>query len=281
MDRERRSGVGHHTKVGGVQRLASAAQLLHVGEYRRPAVSIYPSAAASAHPYSAASAEAARALADRRRFRRRALRDVPAGSSPASICTFSSISGPGASQRDHDGAPTGQEVSERPHPRPRGGDRGLRSPASMLSPACIPGYTTAGRRGGAERRRRLGQSPTRFQSLASSRAPHRRAPCWPSGIAFGGAPRRWSETIVSAAVAPIAVRRNAPGRCSRAARAGDGVEWGAVDHFSDVDMVHMPAEMSMETARRTDADLLAALLVGTADTVVALVEDGELSRAAG
>eukprot|EP00873_Tetraselmis_striata_P006851 jgi/Tetstr1/427115/TSEL_017318.t1 len=76
-------------------------------------------------------------------------------------------------------------------------------------------------------------------------------------------------------------------------------------------MVHMPAEMSMETAvpidfqeawaeaqrcvservvaaveaddpvRRTDADLFAALLVGTADTVVALVEDGELSRAVG
>eukprot|EP00873_Tetraselmis_striata_P016686 jgi/Tetstr1/436950/TSEL_025722.t1 len=155
-----------------------------------------------------------------------------------------------------------------------------------------------------------------------------------------------------------------------------GVGWGAVDHLSDVDMVHMPAEMSMETAvpidfqeawaeaqrcvnervvaameaddpvvldralkwkyllpqlllrapsrggrrrlqalawrfrafaerrmtelvrswddarteafyagharqRRTDADLFAALLVGTADTVVALVEDGELSRAAG
>eukprot|EP00873_Tetraselmis_striata_P019639 jgi/Tetstr1/439903/TSEL_028310.t1 len=33
--------------------------------------------------------------------------------------------------------------------------------------------------------------------------------------------------------------------------------------------------------RRTDADLFAALLVGTADTVVTLVEDGELSRAAG
>eukprot|EP00873_Tetraselmis_striata_P026819 jgi/Tetstr1/447083/TSEL_034521.t1 len=33
--------------------------------------------------------------------------------------------------------------------------------------------------------------------------------------------------------------------------------------------------------RRTDGDLFAALLVGSADTVVALVEDGELSRAAG
>eukprot|EP00873_Tetraselmis_striata_P038551 jgi/Tetstr1/458815/TSEL_045199.t1 len=30
--------------------------------------------------------------------------------------------------------------------------------------------------------------------------------------------------------------------------AGDGVGWGAVDHLSDVEMVHMPAEMSMETA---------------------------------
>eukprot|EP00873_Tetraselmis_striata_P016966 jgi/Tetstr1/437230/TSEL_025960.t1 len=33
--------------------------------------------------------------------------------------------------------------------------------------------------------------------------------------------------------------------------------------------------------RRTDADLFAALLVGTAETVVALVEDGKLSRASG
>eukprot|EP00873_Tetraselmis_striata_P039546 jgi/Tetstr1/459810/TSEL_005160.t1 len=39
--------------------------------------------------------------------------------------TFSSISGPGASQRDHDGVPNGQEVPERPQPRPRGGNRGL------------------------------------------------------------------------------------------------------------------------------------------------------------
>eukprot|EP00873_Tetraselmis_striata_P010680 jgi/Tetstr1/430944/TSEL_020700.t1 len=62
QDRERRSGVEHHTEVGSVQRLASAAQLLH-----------------------SAYAEAARTLADRRRFLRLALRDVPAGSSPASI----------------------------------------------------------------------------------------------------------------------------------------------------------------------------------------------------
>eukprot|EP00873_Tetraselmis_striata_P009911 jgi/Tetstr1/430175/TSEL_020006.t1 len=173
-----------------------------------------------------------------------------------------------------------------------------------------------------------------------------------------------------------ASRARYPPPPTRPSPAGDGVGWGAVDHLSDVDMVHMPAEMSMETAvpidfqeawaeaqrrvnervvaameandpvvldralkwkyllpqlllrapsrggrrrlqalawrfrafaerrmtelvrswddarteafyagharqRRTDADLFAALLVGTADTVVALVEDGELSRAAG
>eukprot|EP00873_Tetraselmis_striata_P026824 jgi/Tetstr1/447088/TSEL_034526.t1 len=173
-----------------------------------------------------------------------------------------------------------------------------------------------------------------------------------------------------------ASRARHPPPPSRPSPAGDGVGWGAVDHLSDVDMVHMPAEMSMETAvpmdfqeawaeaqrcvnervvaavevddpvvldralkwkyllpqlllrapsrggrrrlqalacrfrafaerrmtelarswddarteafyagharqRRTDADLFAALLVGTADTVVALVEGGELSRAAG
>jgi len=39
--RERRSGVRHHAEVSSVQRLASAAQLLHSGEFRRPAVSIH------------------------------------------------------------------------------------------------------------------------------------------------------------------------------------------------------------------------------------------------
>eukprot|EP00873_Tetraselmis_striata_P007227 jgi/Tetstr1/427491/TSEL_017617.t1 len=34
--------------------------------------------------------------------------------------------------------------------------------------------------------------------------------------------------------------------------AGDGVGWGAVDHLFDVDMVHMPAETSMETAVPVD-----------------------------
>eukprot|EP00873_Tetraselmis_striata_P042592 jgi/Tetstr1/462856/TSEL_007805.t1 len=87
---ERRSGVGHHTEVGGVQRLASAAQLLHGGdEFRRPAVGIYhrrrhPIPRSIGAPLRSPT-KAAHALADRRRFRRWALRDVPAGSSPASI----------------------------------------------------------------------------------------------------------------------------------------------------------------------------------------------------
>eukprot|EP00873_Tetraselmis_striata_P029507 jgi/Tetstr1/449771/TSEL_036835.t1 len=89
-DRERRSGVGHHTEVGGVQRLASAAQRLHSGEFRRPAVSIYhrrrhPIRRSIGAPPPQPVQKAACALADRRRFCRRALREVPAGSSPASI----------------------------------------------------------------------------------------------------------------------------------------------------------------------------------------------------
>eukprot|EP00873_Tetraselmis_striata_P021179 jgi/Tetstr1/441443/TSEL_029689.t1 len=94
--------------------------------------------------------------------------------------------------------------------------------------------------------------------------------------------------------------------------------WGAVGDLSDVDMGPGPRRAAAATSallgvalplirrsahdrtralmgrrahqtlyagharqRRTDADLFAALLVGTADTVVALVEDKELSRAAG
>eukprot|EP00873_Tetraselmis_striata_P032922 jgi/Tetstr1/453186/TSEL_040203.t1 len=111
--------------------------------------------------------------------------------------------------------PEPNKVFERPQPRPRGGNRVLAlTAASMLSPDCIPGYTAAGRRGVEERRRRLGQSPTHFNSV--------------TGIAAGAA--CWAPRI------------------DAAARAGDGgVGWGAVDHLSDMDMVHMPAEMSMET----------------------------------
>eukprot|EP00873_Tetraselmis_striata_P034269 jgi/Tetstr1/454533/TSEL_041430.t1 len=109
---------------------------------------------------------------------------------------------PSANMRDDDGVPTGQEVSERPKPRSRGGNRRLALTGLDALARRIPSYTTAGRRGGAWRRQRLGQSPTRFQSMASSRAPS----------------------------------------------SGDGLGWGAVDHLSDVDLVHMPAEMSMETA---------------------------------
>eukprot|EP00873_Tetraselmis_striata_P027724 jgi/Tetstr1/447988/TSEL_035292.t1 len=294
--------------------------------------------------------------------------------------TFSSISGPGASQRDHDGAPTGQEVSERPQPRPRGGNRGIaltgldalarlhsrlhgsgparRGVAPAAAWTVADALSVAGVAAWAPRIDAAARSlqPARVRHhpadvlaftevaaawLAKARAVlaerHRRrgarraggagqssvlpSPALPSVAAFRG-------VAAPPVVAPTPPEVGAPaghpgGQASRAryppppprpSPAGDGVGWGAVDHLSDVDMVHMPAEMSMETApwrgafaerrmtelvrswddarteafyagharqRRTDADLFAALLVGTADTVVALVEDGELSRAAG
>eukprot|EP00873_Tetraselmis_striata_P037349 jgi/Tetstr1/457613/TSEL_044180.t1 len=298
--------------------------------------------------------------------------------------TFSSISEPGASQRDHDGAPTGQEVSERPQPRPRGGNRGLaltgldalarlhsrlhgsgparRGVAPAAAWTVADALSVAGVAAGAAWAPRI---DTAARSLQPARVRHHPADV----LAFTEIAAAW----LAKARAVLADRHRRRG-ARRAA--GDGVGWGAVDHLSDVDMVHMPAEMSMETAvpidfqeawaeaqrcvnervvaameaddpvvldralkwkyllpqlllrapsrggrrrlqalawrfrafaerrmtellrswddarteafytgharqRRTDADLFAALLVGTADTVVALVEDGELSRAAG
>eukprot|EP00873_Tetraselmis_striata_P018023 jgi/Tetstr1/438287/TSEL_026854.t1 len=357
--------------------------------------------------------------------------------------TFSSISGPGASLRDHDGAPTGQEVSERP--RPRGGNRGLaltgldalarlhsmlhdsgparRGVAPAAAWTVADAFSVAGVAAGAAWAPRtdaaaMSLQPTRARHhpadvvaftevaaawLAKARAAlaerHRRrgarraggagqssvlpSPALPSVAAFRGVA---APPVVAPTLLEVGAPAGHPGSQASRARysppptrpspAGDGVGWGAVDHLSDVDMVHMPAEMSMETAvpidfqeawaeaqrcvnervvaaveagdpvvldralkwkyllpqlwlrapsrggrrrlqalawrfrafaerrmtelvrswddahteafytgharqRRTDADLFASLLVGTADTVVALVEDGELSRAAG
>eukprot|EP00873_Tetraselmis_striata_P044075 jgi/Tetstr1/464339/TSEL_009135.t1 len=359
--------------------------------------------------------------------------------------TFSSISGPGASQRDHDGAPTGQEVSERPQPRPRGGNRGIaltgldalarlhsrlhdsgparRGVAPAAAWTVADALSVAGVAAGAAWAPRIDAAARSLQParvrhhpadvlafievaaawLAKARAVlaerHRRrgarraggggqssvlpSPALPSVAAFRGVA---APPVVAPTPPEVGAPAGHPGSHASRARypppptrpspAGDGVGWGAVDHLSDVDMVHMPAEMSMETAvpidfqeawaeaqpcvnervvaameandpvvldralkwkyllpqlllrapsrggrrrlqslawrfrafaerrmtelvrswddarteafyagharqRRTDADLFAALLVGTADTVVALVEDGELSRAAG
>eukprot|EP00873_Tetraselmis_striata_P035146 jgi/Tetstr1/455410/TSEL_042242.t1 len=179
--------------------------------------------------------------------------------------------------------------------------------ASMLSPAFTPCYMAADRRGGAERRQRLDWTVADVLSLA--------------GVATG-----LTGSVSASSYSPISGRRRG---C---------VGWGAVDHLSDVDMVHMPEEISMEPvvpidfqqawaeasrcvnewvqalawrfrafaerrmtelvrswddARtevlyaghagqcRADACLFAVLLVGTADAVVALAGDIELSRAAG
>eukprot|EP00873_Tetraselmis_striata_P017561 jgi/Tetstr1/437825/TSEL_026465.t1 len=237
--------------------------------------------------------------------------------SPASSprrSTFSSISGPGASHRDHEGVPTGQEVSKRPQPRPRGGNRGL----------ALAGLDA------------LARLHSRLHSIGPARRGVAPAAAWTVADALSvarvAADAAWAPRIDAAAMSlhPARLRHHpaevvafaevAAAWLAKARAAGDGVGWGAVDHLSDVDMVHMPAEMSMETAvpidfqeawaeaqrcvnervvaavegddpvafytgharkRRTDADLFAALLVGTADTFVALVEDAELSRAAG
>eukprot|EP00873_Tetraselmis_striata_P008775 jgi/Tetstr1/429039/TSEL_019004.t1 len=237
-----------------------------------------------------------------------------------------------------------------------------RSPASMLSPAAFQATHDSGPA-------RRGVAPATAWTVADALSV--------DGVAAGAVV--WAPRIARRhnQVAPTARVRHHPADVVAFAEvAGDGVGWGAVDHLSDVDLVHMPAEMSMETVvpidfqeawaeaqrsvnkrvvaaveaddpvvfnralnwkymlpqlllrapgrggrrrqqalawrfrafaerrmtelmrswddartealyagharqRRTDVDLFAALLVGTADTVVALVEDGELSRAAG
>eukprot|EP00873_Tetraselmis_striata_P000144 jgi/Tetstr1/420408/TSEL_011523.t1 len=276
------------------------------------------------------------------------------------------------------------EVSERPQPRPRGGNRGLaltgldalarmhsrlhdsgparRGVAPAAAWTVADALSVDGVAAGAAWAPRIDAAA---RSLQPARVGHHPADV----VAFTEVAAAW----LAKARAVLAERHRRRG-ARRAA--GNGVGWGAVDHLSDVDMVHMPAEMSMETAvpidfqeawaeaqccvnervvaaveagdsvvldralkwkymllqlllrapsrggrrrlqalawrfrafaerrmtelvrswddarteafyagharqRRTDADLFAALLVGTADTVVALVEDGELSRAAG
>eukprot|EP00873_Tetraselmis_striata_P039955 jgi/Tetstr1/460219/TSEL_005534.t1 len=304
--------------------------------------------------------------------------------SPASSprrSTFSSMSGPGASQRDHDGVPTGQEISERPQPRPRGGNHGLAltgldalarlhsrlhdSGPARRGVALAAAWTVAdalsvtGVAAGATWAPRIDAAAKSLQPtsvrhhpadvmafaevaaawLAKARAVlaerHRRR----GPRRAGGAGQ--STVLPSPAVPSVAAFRGVA-EPPVVAPAPPEVGWGAVDHLSNVDMVHMPAEMSMETAvpiefqeawaegqrcvnervlaaveaddpvvldralkwkrvtelvrswddartealyaghharqRRTDADLFAALLVGTADTVVALLRDKHPSR---
>eukprot|EP00873_Tetraselmis_striata_P017107 jgi/Tetstr1/437371/TSEL_026056.t1 len=312
------------------------------------------------------------------------------------------------------------EVSERPQPRPRGGNRGLaltslddlarlhsrlhdsgparRGVAPAAAWTVADALSVAGVAAGAAWAPRIDAAARSLQParvrhhpadvlaftevaaawLAKARAVlaerHRRR----GARRAGGAGQ--SSVLPSPALPSVAAFRGVAAPPVVAPTppevAGDGVGWGAVDHLSDVDMVHMPAEMSMETAvpidfqeawaeaqrcvnervvaameaddpvvldralkwkyllpqlllrassrggrrrlqalawrfrafaerrmtelvrswddarteafyagharqRRTDADLFVALLLGTADTVVALVEDGELSRAAG
>eukprot|EP00873_Tetraselmis_striata_P045894 jgi/Tetstr1/466158/TSEL_010719.t1 len=73
-----------------------------------------------------------------------------------------------------------------------------------------------------------------------------------------------------------ASRARYPPPPTRPSPAGDGVGWGAVDDLSDVDMVHMPAEMSMETAVPIDfQEAWAEAQRCVNERVVAAVEAGD------
>eukprot|EP00873_Tetraselmis_striata_P011685 jgi/Tetstr1/431949/TSEL_002256.t1 len=206
--------------------------------------------------------------------------------------TFSSISGPGASQRDHDGVPTGQEVSERPQPQPRACNRGLaltglddlarlhswlhdsgparRGVAPAAAWTVADAVSVAGVAAGAAWAPRIDAAARSLQPahvrhhpadvlaftevaaawLAKARAVlaerHRRR----GARRAGGAGQ--SSGLPSPALPSVAAFRGVAAPPVVAPTppevAGDGVGWGAVDHLSDVDMVHMPAGMSMETA---------------------------------
>eukprot|EP00873_Tetraselmis_striata_P008326 jgi/Tetstr1/428590/TSEL_018583.t1 len=206
--------------------------------------------------------------------------------------TFSSISGPGASQRVPDGVPTGQEVSERPQPRPRSGNRGLaltgldaltrmhsqlhhsgparRGVAPAAAWTVADALLVAGVAAGAAWAPRIDAAA---RSLQPARVRHHPADV----VAFAEVAAAWlakaravlaerhrrrgarraggagqSSVLPSPALPSVAAFRGVPAPPVDAPappeEAGDGVGWGAVDHLSDVGMVHMPAEMPMETA---------------------------------
>eukprot|EP00873_Tetraselmis_striata_P028849 jgi/Tetstr1/449113/TSEL_036325.t1 len=167
----------------------------------------------------------------------------------------------------------------------------------------VAGFTAASRRGGAEPRRRLGPWRTRFQSLASPRAPRGRQGSTPqpgrssplaSGttqlarvrhhpadvVAFAEVAATW----LTKARAVLAQRHRRRGirHAAWAGRFRAFAKRRMVELVRSWDDAHTKAPYARHAReRRTVADLFAALLVGTADNVVALVEDGELSRVAG
>eukprot|EP00873_Tetraselmis_striata_P021040 jgi/Tetstr1/441304/TSEL_029555.t1 len=178
-------------------------------------------------------------------------------------CTFISVSGPGALHRDDDGVSTGQEVSERPQPRPRGGKCGVAligldslarlhsrlhgsgparrggSPAAAWTVADV--LAVVGVAAGATWALKI---DAEARSLYPARVRHRPADV----VAFAEVAAAW-PTKARAVLAERHRRQGArPAGGVGQFVAGDGVGWGAVDHLRDVDMVHMPTEMSMETA---------------------------------
>eukprot|EP00873_Tetraselmis_striata_P027827 jgi/Tetstr1/448091/TSEL_035390.t1 len=192
-----------------------------------------------------------------------------------------------------DGVPTGQEVSERPRPRPRGGNRGL----ALTGLDALARLHSRLHDSGPARR---GVAPAAAWTVADAlpvAGVAAGAACWAPRIdaaarslQFARVTHHPADVVAFAEVAPawlakaraVLAKRHRPWGARRACGAGrssvlpspalssvaafhgvaappvvapappqvvgDGVGWGAVDHLSEVDMVHMPAEMSMETA---------------------------------
>eukprot|EP00873_Tetraselmis_striata_P033281 jgi/Tetstr1/453545/TSEL_040513.t1 len=178
--------------------------------------------------------------------------------------------------------PSGQEVSERPQPRPRGGNRGLaltgldalarlhsrlhdigparRGVAPAAAWTVADALSVAGVAAGAAWAPRIDAA---VKSLQPARVRHHPADV----VAFAEAAAAWlakaravlaerhrrrgarraggagqSFVLPSSAMPPVAAFRGV------AAPPVVALAPPEVDHLSDVDMVHMPAEMSMETA---------------------------------
>eukprot|EP00873_Tetraselmis_striata_P020154 jgi/Tetstr1/440418/TSEL_028752.t1 len=178
----------------------------------------------------------------------------------------------GASQCDGDGGPTAKEISERPHPRPRGGNRGLvltgldtlarlhsmfhgsgpaqRGGGSAAAWTVADALFVVGAAGGAAWAPRIDATA---RSLQPARVRHHPAPV----VEFAEQALAWRFLAF------------AERRMTELMRSWDNARTEALLHAGHA------------RQRRVDDDLFAALLVGIADTVVVLVMDGEVSRAAG
>eukprot|EP00873_Tetraselmis_striata_P008542 jgi/Tetstr1/428806/TSEL_018793.t1 len=182
---------------------------------------------------------------------------------------FQQYFGAGASQRNGAGVPTGQEVSERPQPRQRGGNRGLALTgidALARLQSMLHGSKPA----------RRGVAPAAAWTVADALSVARIAAgvAWAPRIDTAANPHHMSmETAVPIdfQVAWAEAQRCVNERVVAAVEADDPVVLDRALKWKY--MLPQCVELTLTSVRRY-------YLVGTADAVVALV-DGELSRAAG